>query len=176
MLFKETPLRGAFVIDIERREDDRGFFGRAWCRDEFAAHDLDTALVQCNVSFNKMRGTLRGMHYQAEPFEETKLVRCTMGGIYDVILDLRPSSATYLQWTSVELTVDNRRMLYIPVGMAHGFQTLTDDTEVFYQMGEIYRGEYTRGVRWNDPQFSIRWPFDDPIMSVRDQQYVDFHQ
>ena len=174
MLFTETTLRGAFLIDIERREDERGFFARAWCRDEFAAHGLSPDLAQCNISFNEKRGTLRGMHYQAEPYEETKLVRCTRGAVYDVVIDLRADSATYRQWTAAELTAENRRMLYIPAGMAHGFQTLTDDTDMFYQMSETYHPECARGVRWNDPQFQISWPINSPVISLRDQEYTDF--
>lgn len=174
MRFTETPLAGAYLIDLERREDERGFFARSWCADEFKQHGLNPRLVQCNLSFNKKRGTLRGMHYQAEPYPEAKLVRCTMGAIYDVIIDLRPASPTFKQWFGVELTAENRRALYIPIGCAHGFQTLVDHSEVFYQMSEFFHPECARGVRWNDPCFGIIWPIDPPILSQRDQSYEDF--
>ena len=147
MIFNETKLKGAFVIEPERLEDERGFFARTWCQREFEAHGLNPRLVQCSISFNKKKGTLRGMHYQVAPYEEARLVRCTMGAIYDVVLDLRPASSTCKQWVAVELTSENRRMLYIPGGLAHGFQTLKDNTEVFYQMSEFYQPEYVRGVR-----------------------------
>ncbi len=171
MIFTQTLLPGAFVIDLERREDARGFFARTWCREEFAAHGLNTDMAQCSVSFNRARGTVRGMHYQTKPYVETKIVRCTMGAIYDVIIDLRADSATYLRWTATELTAENRRMLYIPVGMAHGFQTLTEDAEVFYQISEFYHPESAQGVRWNDPFFGIPWPLMDAVVSVRDSGY-----
>lgn len=171
MIFEETGLAGAFVIEPERREDERGFFARTWCRDEFAAHGLNPALVQCNISFNKKRGTLRGMHYQAAPHEEAKLVRCTQGAIYDVILDLRRESATFGRWVGVELTAENRRMLYVPEGFAHGFQTLEDDSEVFYQMSAFYHAESALGARWDDPAFAIAWPLPDPILSDRDRAF-----
>ncbi len=174
MIFTETKLQGAFIIEPELIEDERGFFARTWCRKEFEAHGLNPNLAQCNVSFNKKKGTLRGMHYQAEPFAEAKLVRCTSGSIYDVIVDLRPSSPTFKQWTAEELTAENRRMLYIPEGFAHGFQTLTDRAEVFYQMSEIFYADGARGYRWNDPAFDIRWPLDETILSMKDRQYPDF--
>jgi dTDP-4-dehydrorhamnose 3,5-epimerase len=173
MIFTETQLRGAYIIDLERREDERGFFARTWCRDEFAAHGLDTRLAQCNVSFNEKPGTLRGMHYQVAPYAESKLVRCTAGAIYDVIIDLRPKSATFTRWVAVELTAANRRMLYVPEGFAHGFQTLAENTEVYYQMSEFYHADSARGVRWNDTAFGIRWPVPDPILSPRDREYPD---
>ena len=174
MIFTETKLRGAFIVDIDPREDDRGFFARSWCAEEFERHGLNPRLVQCNISFNKKRGTLRGMHYQAEPYPEAKLVRCTRGAIYDVIIDLRPDSPTFKQWISVELTAENHRALYVPENFAHGFQTLRDDTEVFYQMSEFFHPECARGVRWNDPSFAIVWPCDPPILSPKDQSYEDF--
>jgi dTDP-4-dehydrorhamnose 3,5-epimerase len=174
MIFTETKLKGAFIIDVEPREDERGFFARSWCMDEFEKRGLNPRLTQCNISFNKKRGTLRGMHYQAAPFAEAKLVRCTMGAIYDVIIDLRPSSETFKQWTSVELTAENRRALYIPEDFAHGFQTLVDDTEVFYQMSEFYHPECARGVRWNDPVFGVEWLITSPIISDRDTEYSNF--
>ncbi len=168
MLFTETKLKGAFIIDIESREDERGFFARSWCEDEFREHGLNPRLAQCNISFNKKRGTLRGMHYQVAPFAEAKVVRCTMGAMYDVIIDLRPNSPTFKQWVSVELTAENRRALYIPEDFAHGLQTLSDDTEVFYQMSEFYHPECARGVRWNDDAFGITWPVLDMVISEND--------
>ncbi len=174
MIFSETKLKGAFVIEPERLEDERGFFARTWCQREFALYKLSSKLVQCNISFNKKKGTLRGMHYQVAPHEEAKLVRCTRGAIYDVIIDLRSDFPTFKQWVAVELTADNRQMLYIPEGFAHGFQTLEDNTEVFYQMSEFYYPECSKGVRWNDPVFSIQWLEAQRIVSLRDQQYTDF--
>ena len=174
MKFTETKLKGAFVIELEPIEDDRGFFARSWCQKEFAEHGLNPNLVQCNISFNRQRGTLRGMHYQAKPNEEAKLVRCTKGAIYDVIIDIRPESPTFKQWVAVELTAENRKMLYIPEGMAHGFQTLVDDTEVFYQMSEFYHPESARGIRWDDPMFRIDWVFDNSIISPKDRNYNEF--
>src|SRR5688500_15699112 len=168
MIFTETKLKGAVIIDIEPHEDERGFFARSWCVDEFKKHGLNPRLVQCNISFNKKRGILRGMHYQAEPYEEAKLVRCTMGALYDVIVDLRSDSSTFKKWFSAELTSQNRRALYVPEGFAHGFQTLVDDTEVFYQMSEFFHPECARGVRWDDPAFAIDWPFTPPTISLKD--------
>jgi dTDP-4-dehydrorhamnose 3,5-epimerase len=155
-------------------DDERGFFARTWCRQEFEAHGLNSRLAQSSISFNKRRGTLRGMHYQSAPDEEAKLVRCTMGAIYDVTIDLRRDSPTFKQWVGLELTAENRRMLYIPEGFAHGLQTLTDDTEVFYQISERYAPESARGVRWNDPAFAIDWPVSVTIISERDNTYADF--
>lgn len=174
MRFVAIDLAGACLIELERLEDERGFFARTFCRDEFAAHGLRPAFVQCNVSFNARKGTLRGMHFQAKPHEEAKLVRCTRGAIYDVIIDIRRESSTYKRWIGVELTADDRRMLYVPEGFAHGFQTLADDCEVFYQMSEMHHPQSARGVRWNDPAFAIRWPLADPILSERDARYPDF--
>ena len=174
MIFTETELEGAFVIEPERLEDERGFFGRTWCQREFQAHGLNPRLVQCSISFNKKKGTLRGIHYQVPPYEETKLVRCTMGAIHDVIIDLRTHSRTFKRWVAVELTAQNRRALYIPEGLAHGFQTLEDNTEVFYQMSEFYHPEASRGVRWNDPAFRIVWPNDIIVISDKDREYPDF--
>lgn len=174
MIFIETTLKGAFIIELEKVEDERGFFARTWCQQEFAARGLNPRLVQCSLSFNRKRGTLRGMHYQTNPYEEAKLVRCTRGAIYDVIIDLRSDSSTFMRWVAVELTADNRRMLYIPEKFAHGFQTLEDSTEVFYHMSEFYAPEYARGVRWNDPAFGIRWPGAERIISHKDRQYPDF--
>jgi dTDP-4-dehydrorhamnose 3,5-epimerase len=175
MIFTETPIAGAYVIEVERMEDDRGFFARTWCQREFERHGLKPRLVQCSVSFNNRKGTLRGMHYQAAPHAEAKLVRCTAGAVYDVIVDLRPDSRTLCQWFSVELTADNRRALFIPEGLAHGFLTLADSTEVFYQMSEFFTPDCARGVRWNDPAFDIRWPAPVAVISPRDAAYPDFH-
>lgn len=172
MIFKETKLKGAYIIDVERREDDRGSFSRTFCQNEFNAYGLKMNVAQCNTSFNRKRGTLRGMHFQIAPKAEAKLVRCTRGAIYDVILDLRPGSSTYCSWDAVELTPDNNRMLYIPEGFAHGFQTLADNTEVFYQMFEFYSPEHASGVRWDDPAFGITWPVADPIISEKDRSYA----
>jgi dTDP-4-dehydrorhamnose 3,5-epimerase len=174
MIFIETKLKGAFVIEPERLKDERGFFARTWCKHEFEVHGLNSNLVQCNISFNVKRGTIRGMHFQAEPFEEAKLVRCTKGAIWDVIIDLRPDSPTFKKWFAVELTAENHKMLYIPESFAHGFQTLEANTEVFYQMSEYYSPECSKGVRWNDLVFSIEWPEDDIIISDKDRQYPDF--
>lgn len=174
MRFTETKLRGAFIIEPEPIEDERGFFARTWCRREFEAHGLNPQLVQCNISLNKKKGTLRGMHYQEAPHEEAKLVRCTRGAIYDVIIDLRPSSPTFKEWVPVVLTAESRCMLYVPEGFAHGFQTLEDSTEVFYQMSEFYVPECAKGVRWDDAAFNIEWPADKRIVSARDRQYPDF--
>ncbi|AJE04193.1 dTDP-4-dehydrorhamnose 3,5-epimerase [Geobacter pickeringii] len=174
MTFTETALKGAWIIDLQRIDDERGFFARSFCQDEFTARGLKTAVAQCNVSFNLKRGTLRGMHFQLSPKAEAKLVRCTRGAIYDVIIDLRPESATYCQWRAVELTADNRRALYIPEGFAHGFQTLADDSELFYQMFEFFAPECAAGVRWDDPAFGIDWPLPDPIMSEKDRGYAPF--
>lgn len=176
MIFTETPLQGAYLIDLKRIEDSRGFFARSWCQNEFSEYDLETNLAQCNISFNAKKDTLRGMHYQAEPYAEAKLVRCTMGAIYDVIIDLRPNSKTFKDWFGVELTAENRRSLYIPKGFAHGFQTLMDNSEVFYQMSEFFYPESARGLRWNDPTFSINWQKDTLIISERDQSYPDFQK
>ncbi|MGB2655142.1 MAG: dTDP-4-dehydrorhamnose 3,5-epimerase, partial [Candidatus Acidiferrum sp.] len=161
IVFTETKLRGAFVIELEKHADHRGFFARTYCQREFESHKLNTCFVQCNVSFNKLKGTLRGMHFQASPHEEAKLIRCTRGSVYDVIVDLRPESATFREYVSVVLSAENGKMLYVPEEFAHGFQTLEDNTEVFYQMSQFYAPEHARGVRWNDPAFGIAWPEDN---------------
>jgi dTDP-4-dehydrorhamnose 3,5-epimerase len=174
VIFEETPLRGAFVIDPERLEDSRGFFARTWCEHEFRAHGLETRVAQCSISLSKRKGTLRGMHYQVPPAAETKILRCTRGAIHDVIIDLRPDSRTFMQHFGLVLSAENRRMLYVPAGFAHGFQTLDDDTEVAYQMSEFHSPELTRGVRWDDPAFGIRWPEGDRTILDRDRNYPDF--
>jgi len=174
MIFRELRLKDAFIVDIERLEDERGFFARTFCEREFETHGLDRQLVQSSISFNKNKGTLRGMHYQTAPKEEARVVRCTQGSIYDVIIDLRQCSQTFKQWEAFELTSENRRMIYIPEGFAHGFQTLEDDTEVLYYMTEFYAPELSRGVRWDDPAFGIRWPAADRTIALRDQQYPAF--
>jgi len=174
MIFTEIELKGAFIIEPNRIEDERGFFARSWCKKEFENHQLNPHLMQCNISFNKKKGTLRGMHYQIKPYEEAKLVRCTMGAIFDVIIDIRLESDTFLQWFSVELNAENRNMLYIPKGFAHGFQTIVDNSEVFYQMSEFYAPDYARGIRWNDPLFRINWPENITSISTKDKNYKDF--
>lgn len=174
MIFTETKLRGAFVITPEKLEDERGFFARTWCAEEFQERGLEPRLAQCSISFNEKKGTLRGMHYQLAPYEETKLVRCTRGAIYDVMLDLRTGSPTYKHWLGMELTADNHRMLYIPRGLAHGFQTLHEHTEVFYQISESYVPESAAGVRWDDPAFDIEWPLEISAISERDASFANF--
>jgi dTDP-4-dehydrorhamnose 3,5-epimerase len=174
MNFIPTHLAGAFLIELEPVSDDRGFFARTWCQHELANNGLNSNLVQCSISHNKVRGTLRGMHYQKAPHAEVRLVRCTQGAIYDVIVDLRSDSSTFAQWFGAELTSQNRNILYVPEGFAHGFITLQDDTEVLYQMSEFFHAECAAGVRWNDTIFSIQWPIDVKVISERDQNYQDF--
>jgi dTDP-4-dehydrorhamnose 3,5-epimerase len=174
MIFHEIKLPGVFEIQVEPRADERGFFARTWCHKEFEEHGLNPKLVQCSVSFNKQKGTLRGMHYQTAPFAETKIVRCTQGAIYDVVLDLRPDSPTFKRWTAVALSSQEHNMIYIPEGCAHGFLTLEHQTEVFYQMSEFYNPESARGVRWDDPAFQISWPANVEVISERDRTYPNF--
>jgi dTDP-4-dehydrorhamnose 3,5-epimerase len=174
MIFTETPLQGAYCIDVEKHEDVRGFFGRSWCINEFGEHGLSTKISQCNISLNHKKGTLRGIHFQTDPFEEVKLVRCTRGVIFDVMIDLRKESKTFLKWFGTELSANNYRMLYVPKRFAHGFQTLEDNSEVFYQMEEIYSGGHARGMRWDDPAFQIKWPQQVTTISERDRTYPDF--
>lgn len=174
MIFNPTKLPGAFEITVSILTDVRGFFARSWCQREFQDSGLNSKLAQCSISFNAKRGTLRGMHYQASPFAEAKLVRCTRGAIYDVVLDLRRDSPTFKQWAAAELSGMNRNMMYVPEGCAHGFLTLEDETEVFYQISEFYHPEAARGVRWNDPQFGITWPEQVKVISERDRTYPDF--
>ncbi len=174
MIFTETPIPGAFLIDLEKRGDDRGFFARAFCEKEFAAHQLVTRFVQVNNSLSAQKGTLRGMHYQLAPRAETKLVRCIRGALYDLILDLRPGSATFGKSCGAELSADNRRMMYVPKGFGHGFITMTDDTEAFYFVDEFYAPECERGLRWNDPRFSLAWPLAPVVLSDKDANQRDF--
>jgi dTDP-4-dehydrorhamnose 3,5-epimerase len=176
LIIKPAPLEGAFVIDLKRLEDDRGFFARSFCAKEFADAGLDPRVAQCNVSFNRRKGTIRGMHFQAAPHAEVKVVRCTQGSVWDVIVDLRHDSATFRHWYGVELTATNRRALYVPAGLAHGFQTLTDDCELLYMMSEFYVPDASRGFRWNDPAFAIDWPIPDPILSERDRNHPAFEE
>jgi len=175
MKFVPLLLSGAYVVELEPIHDDRGFFARTWCADEFKTWGLSTKLAQCSLSYNGCRGTLRGMHYQIEPYAEAKLIRCSAGAIYDVIVDLRQGSATYAKWLGVELSAASHKMIYVPEGFAHGFQTLVDHSEVFYQISEPYVSECVRGVRWDDPAFGIKWPIADPIISDRDRNFPD-HQ
>jgi len=174
MIFSETPLAGAYVIDLEPRADERGFFARAFCQNELEAHGLKTGIAQANVSFNHRRGTLRGMHYQVAPQAEVKMVRCTRGSIYDVIVDLRLGSKTQFQWFGVALSDENRKMLYVPEGFAHGYQSLTDGSEVFYLVTEFYAPGAEKGIRWNDPRFAIEWPIPDPVLSPKDAVHPDY--
>ena len=175
MIFENTKLQGAVIIYPERLEDERGFFARVWCQKEFEKYGLKAELAQCNISYNKKRGTLRGMHFQQEPFQEAKLVRCTAGSILDVIIDLRSKSTTFRQWIGVELTSENRTMLYVPQGFAHGYLTLSDNVEVCYQVSEFYTPGAESGVRWDDSAFKIDWPITDHlIISKKDKSWADF--
>jgi dTDP-4-dehydrorhamnose 3,5-epimerase len=174
MKFEETAIDGVWLIEPERREDSRGSFARAFCEREFATYGLLTRFPQCNLSANRQRGTLRGMHFQNEPKPEVKLVRCIRGSIYDVVIDLRRESPTYCKWLRFELAADNGRALYIPAGIAHGFQTLEDHTDLYYHMGEFYEPALASGVRWNDPAFRIDWPISSPILSDKDAVYPDY--
>jgi dTDP-4-dehydrorhamnose 3,5-epimerase len=174
MIFTETKLKGAYIIEIKKLEDDRGFFGRSWCRQEMLVHGLKAEILQANTSLSLTRGTLRGMHYQKAPYEETKLIRCVRGVIYDAIIDLRPESDTYKQWIAEELSQDNYKMMYVPEGFAHGFLTLTDDVEVYYNVSAFYTPGAEMGIRWNDPAFNIRWPAEPAIISAKDSSHPDF--
>ena len=174
MNFFPTKLSGVFEVGIEPHADNRGFFARAWCQKEFEGQGLNARLVQCSISFNTRKGTLRGIHHQVEPYAETKLVRCTRGAIYDVVVDLRPDSPTFKQWIAVVLTAEKRNLVYVPEHCGHGFLTLEDETEVFYQISEFYNPEAARGFRWNDPAFQIVWPGRVEVISERDRTYPDF--
>lgn len=174
MVFTATDIEGVLVIDVEKQEDERGFFARSWCRRDFSVHSISAEFAQSSVSFNRSRGTLRGLHYQAAPHEEAKLVRCTQGVIYDVVVDVRAGSATFLRHVGVVLSAENHRALYVPEGCAHGFLTLSDDAEVLYHMSQFYEPAATRGVRWDDPRFGISWPEPVRIIADRDRTYPDF--
>lgn len=177
MIFKETCLISAYTIELEEHGDERGFFARAWCKKEFMTQGLTSNIVQANFAFTKNKGTIRGMHYQIAPNEETKLMRCIKGAIYDVIIDLRPESSTYKQWLGVELSSENRKMLYVPEGFAHGYQSLTDNVETFYMVSEFYSPDSERAVRWNDPTFSIKWPINEDLtVSDKDRNWPDFSE
>ena len=176
MIFSETPISGVVLVELERLEDERGFFARGFCAAEFAAHGLAMDAVQSNLAYNARRGTLRGLHYQANPAPEPKLVRCTRGAVFDVAVDLRPESPSYCRWTGHQLDSRDHRALYIPAGCAHGLLTLEDDSEVSYLMGAAYAPELARGVRWNDPAFAIDWPFEPALISARDAGFADFAQ
>jgi dTDP-4-dehydrorhamnose 3,5-epimerase len=171
MIFSESPLAGAYLVEMELLADERGFFARSYCAEEFAAHGLGIELRQCSVSYNARAGTLRGMHYQAAPREEHKLVRCTAGAVFDVIVDVRPSSPTYRRWFAAELSAANRRSLFIPPGFAHGFMSLSEDTELYYMISVAHSPQLSRGFRWNDPAFAIEWPMAPTVISARDASY-----
>jgi len=174
LIFKETKLEGAFVIELEKLFDERGFFARSWDEKEFRNHGVNSKIVQCDVSFNKNKGTLRGMHYQEAPYEEAKLIRCTKGAIFDVIIDLRPKSKTFKKWIGIEMNEKNHKMLNVPEGFVHGFQTLKDETEVFYQMSQLYVPQHARGIRWDDEVFKINWPLKPLVISKKDLSYESY--
>lgn len=174
MKFQETKLSGAYIVDLNLLQDDRGFFARMFCREEFAQHGLVPDVMQGNMSWNKTKGTLRGMHYQHHPYQETKFIRCTRGAIYDVIIDLRKDSPTYEQWIGVELTAENRTALFVPKDFAHGFITLQDDTEVFYLVSQSYQPGAEGGIRWDDPRFNIEWPMQPSCVSPKDAAWPDY--
>lgn len=176
MIFTETELKGAYILEIKKMEDERGFFGRSWCKREMEEHGLNGNVVQTNVSYNKVKGTFRGMHFQRAPHQETKLVRCTKGAILDVIIDLRPASPTYKKWIAVELTEQNHKMLYVPEDFAHGFVTLEDNTEVTYQVTQFYTPGAEGGLRWNDPAFGIQLPLTPTVISAKDAAWADFNE
>ena len=174
MIFNKTPIEGVYLIDLEKRGDERGFFARTFCVQEFRQTGLVTQFVQVNNSLTGAKGTLRGMHYQLPPMAETKIVRCIRGALWDVVLDLRPASPTFGKWFGEELSADNRRMMYVPKGFAHGFITLTEDTEAFYFVDEYYGPDHERGVRWDDPRFNIQWPVTPTVVSDKDKNHPDF--
>jgi dTDP-4-dehydrorhamnose 3,5-epimerase len=176
MLFLETEIKGVFILEIKKLEDERGFFGRSWCKNEMENHGLNSNVVQANTSFSKLKGTLRGMHFQKHPFEESKLIRCTKGAIYDVIIDLRPSSPTFKKWLGIELTEDNYKMLYVPEKFAHGFLTMTNNCEVTYLVTQFYTPGSEAGIRWNDPVFGISWPDEVRVISDKDKNFPDFNE
>jgi dTDP-4-dehydrorhamnose 3,5-epimerase len=174
MIFSETRVHGVYVVDIEKRQDQRGFFARVWCQKEFETQGLETRIAQVNVAFTKRKGSLRGLHFQGHPHQEAKLVQCTKGAVYDVAVDLRPDSASYRQWVGIELTAGNHRLLYIPEGCAHGYQTLEDDVEISYQTSQFYAPEHARGVRYDDPALGIQWPLEAGNISDADRSWPDY--
>ena len=175
MKFKEIKLSGAFVIEIEKKEDDRGFFARTWCQNEFKAHGLNILSVQANTGYNRKKGTLRGLHYQVAPNQETKLIRCIKGKVFEVMIDLRPDSTTYKEWFGIELTEDDTNMVFVPENFARGYLTLSDNTEVLYQVSQFYAPESEKGIRWNDPAFGIKWPLTDGLtISEKDKSWTLF--
>jgi len=175
MIFTETKLKGAYIIEIKRIEDDRGFFGRVWCENELSKYNLNTNIVQANTSLSVHKGTLRGMHFQKNPYQETKLVRCTRGAIFDVIVDLRPKSPTFKQWFGIELTQDNYKMLYVPENFAHGILTLEDNSEVSYFVTQFYTPNAEGGIRWDDPAINIKWPVNPTTITEKDNNHPDFN-
>jgi dTDP-4-dehydrorhamnose 3,5-epimerase len=174
MIFRETILKGAFLVEIKKLEDNRGFFGRAWCQQEFEENGLNGNIRQINTSFTHNKGTIRGMHYQIDPYQETKFIRCTRGRIFDVIIDLRPESVTFMKWIGHELSEDNYKMVYVPENFAHGFVTLEDICEVYYPTTEFYTPDSERGIRFNDPAFNIEWPIEVEFVSEKDLSHPDF--
>ncbi len=174
MIFTETKLKGAFIIEIKKLEDERGFFGRAWCHNEFKEHGLNPNICQINTSYTKKKGTIRGLHYQVDPYQETKFIRCTRGRIFDVIIDLRPGSPTFMQWIGNELSSDSYKMVYVPEYFAHGILSLEDNSEVYYPVSQFYTPGAERGIRWNDPAFNIQWPVKVEIVSEKDNSHPDF--
>jgi dTDP-4-dehydrorhamnose 3,5-epimerase len=174
MIFSKTKLSNACIIEIEKEEDDRGFFARIWDGKKFLENGINDEFLQYSISLSKKKGTIRGMHYQKKPFEESKIIRCTRGSIFDVIIDLRPDSKTFKEWFGIELSENNYRCLYIPKGFAHGFQTLEDNSEVIYQISEMYKPEYAKGICWNDKFFEIKWPLIPTIMSEKDKKFQKF--
>jgi dTDP-4-dehydrorhamnose 3,5-epimerase len=174
MIFTELALKGAYLLELTPVHDDRGFFARTWCQQEFSSYGLNPSFVQCSTSYNKLRGTLRGMHFQLPPHQEAKLIRCVQGAIYDVVVDLRPQSDTFGNWYGIELSATNRKAIYVPAGFAHGFLTLSDDAEVLYQISEYFHQDSASGFRWDDSRFGIQWPIEITTMSLRDKNYPDF--
>ena len=174
MIFTETKLKGAYLVEVKKIEDNRGFFGRAWCQKEFEDQGLNGNVVQINTSFTHKKGTMRGLHYQVDPYQETKFIRCTKGSIWDVIIDLRPKSPTFMQWVGHELSADNYKMVYVPENFAHGFVTLEDNSEVYYPVTTFYTPGAERGIRWNDPAFNIAWPVEVEIVTEKDGNHPDF--
>lgn len=176
MIFEELKLKGAYLIKIKKIEDGRGFFGRAWCKNEFDEYGLNSEIKQINTSFTKEKGTIRGMHYQVDPYQETKFIRCTRGRIYDVIIDLRPGSPTFMEWVGNELSADNYNMIYVPENFAHGMLSLEDNSEIYYPVTEFYTPGAERGIRWDDLSFNIQWPVPVKVVSEKDNAHTDFNK